>query len=183
MQFSWCAHKFCCEKHFRLPTFVTSRNFTVTTIGTPSSSAVVRTCRAPTASAELQRLLMNEIHSYDVDLENYPSQRLSSAKPTTIHTSIFGKPIRLNFTDPTHIKHIYVLSSMRPQNRVSFENSMNSVTTACALGRMHEHDRDVGIRRQPTAAPGHSGAAAPHLPCRWLTDSGFAGGRRARAFP
>src|SRR5271166_365555 len=97
----------CYEKHLALATFVTSRNFTVTKIATPSSSAVVRTCRAPTASAELQRLLINEIHSYDVYLENYPSERLSSAKPTTMHTSIFGNQTLLNFTDETHIKHIF----------------------------------------------------------------------------
>jgi hypothetical protein len=95
----WPARKPRYQKHLTLPTFVTSRNSPVTKIGTPSSSAVRRTCRAPTASAARQRLLINEIHSYEVDLENYFSERLSSAKPTTMHTSIFGNRTLLNFTD------------------------------------------------------------------------------------
>jgi hypothetical protein len=55
----------------------------------------------------VQRLSINEIHSYGDDLENYPLNWLSSVKSTAMHTSIFGKSTRLNFTDVTHIKHIF----------------------------------------------------------------------------
>jgi hypothetical protein len=55
----------------------------------------------------VQLLPINEIHSYGDDLESYPTDWLNSDKPTAMHTSIFGKKARLNFTDATHMKHIF----------------------------------------------------------------------------
>jgi hypothetical protein len=53
----------------------------------------VRTPWASTATAELKRFVINEIHLRTSDLANHPSQSLNSQKRTAIYFSIFGKAI------------------------------------------------------------------------------------------
>src|SRR6516165_517434 len=69
--FRWRAHNLHSEKHLALPTFVTSRNFKLTIVRTPSSSAVVRTCSAPAAHAEVRRVVISEMHLCANHLENF----------------------------------------------------------------------------------------------------------------
>jgi len=78
----------------------------LTKVRTPSSSAVVRTCRAPTASAEVQRRTTSEIHKHADDLGNYPLDRPGPDKPTALYPSIFGKCVHLELADITHREHI-----------------------------------------------------------------------------
>jgi hypothetical protein len=122
-------NKLCYEKQWNLAKFVTWSNFELTEGGTALSSAVVHLYRALTATAELRRLVINEIRSSAAGLKNHPSMMTSSRRPTALSSSIFGETVHLKLADATHIKHIYVRARARPRLALRFENSMKSVTT------------------------------------------------------